>query len=422
MQLSLISLIIILILLIIISGFFSASEIGLMSINRYRLSHLAKKKNPKALRIINMLHHPEKLLSVILIGNTFATIVASTIATLIGQRLGGDLMVAAATILLTILMLIFSELAPKTLAALHPQKIAFAVSWPIWMIGRLLLPLAIALSWISNHLLKLIGSPIQALERHKKEALSTDEIRTVVMEAGVFAHSEYKNMLVKLLDLEEVTVEEIMIPKSDIIGLDLNQPWHVILDQLETAQHTRLPLYHDSIEQLIGVVHVRDLLNLSLEETFDKESLLAAAQEPYFIPEGTLLNIQLLNFQKERQRSGFVVDEYGDLLGLATLEDIFEEVVGEFTTDVSSLSKDILPQDDGSFIIDASVTLRHLKRTLGWKLPALGPKTLSGLIIEYLGYIPPAACCLRLKQFQIEVLKVGDNIIKTVKMGKIPLH
>ena len=210
-----------------------------------------------------------------------------------------------------------------------------------------------------------------------------------------------------------------MIPKADVVGVDVNQPWHAVLHQLETAQHTRLPLFKDSIDHLIGLVHVRDILNLVLEEDFDMDSLIASAQAPYYIPEGTLLSAQILNFQKIKKRSAFVVNEYGDLLGLVTMEDILEEIVGEYTTDIAALSKDISPQEDGSFIVDASITLRYLKRLLGWQFPAIGPRTLSGLIIEMLGYIPPADCCLRIGKYQIEILMVSDNMIKTVRMQSI---
>lgn len=413
MHLSLITLLIILGVLVVLSGFFSASEIGFMSLNRYRLSYLATKKHRQAMRVLHMLEHPEKLLSIVLIGNTIANIIASSIATIVGQQLGGELGIAVATLLLTLVVLVFSELVPKTLAALHPQNTAFAISLPLKWLGILLTPFVNSLSYLAHQFLKIVGVKIQ---KNQKELLTTEEIRTILTEAGVFSRAEHKNMLVKLLDLEQLAIEEIMIPKADIFGLDITQPWHELLDQLKTAKHTRLPLYEETIEHLIGIVHVRDLLNLALDEALNYESLLASAEKPYFIPEGTLLNVQLLNFQKEKQRSCFVVDEYGDLLGLATIEDIFEEVVGEFTTDIAALSKDIIPQSDHSFIIEASITLRQLRRLLNWQLPELGPRTLSGLIIEYLGYIPPSECCLRIERFQIEILRISENRVKTVRM------
>ncbi|WP_131783599.1 HlyC/CorC family transporter [Legionella gresilensis] len=416
MDLSLIILFLILIILIGVSAFFSGSEIGMMSLNRYRLRHLAKSKNKQAIRVSKLLSRPEKLLGVILIGSTLANIVASMVATLIGQQLYGNVGVAIATILLTLIILVISEMLPKTLAALYPQQVAFAASFLLVNLQKLMSPLVHVVSWITNSMLKLFGF---SLDQAQREALTADELRSVVNEAEGLLPLEHKSMLIGLLDLEKATVEDIMIPKADIVGIDLNKSWHEILDQLETAQHTRLPLYKESIDQLIGIVHVRSILNLSLEERLDKETLVKIADVPYFIPEETPLSTQILNFQKVKKRSSFVVDEYGDLQGLVTLEDILEEVVGEFTTDIATLGKDIIDQDDGTVIVDASITLRQLKRLLGWQLPALGPRTLSGLIIEYLGYIPPADCCLQIETYQIEILKVSDNMIKTVRMRKI---
>ncbi|WP_419420085.1 HlyC/CorC family transporter [Legionella sp. D16C41] len=416
MDLSLIILFIILIILIGISAFFSGSEIGMMSLNRYRLRHLAKNKNNQALRVSKLLLRPEKLLGVILIGSTLANIVASMVATLIGQQLYGNAGVAIATILLTIVILVISEMIPKTLAALYPQQVAFKASFLLKILQQVMAPLVQLISWVTNSILKLFGV---SFDRAQREALTADELRSVVNEAGGLLPIEHKSMLIGLLDLEKATVEDIMIPKADIVGIDLNKTWHEILDQLETAQHTRLPLFQDSIDHLIGTVHVRSILNLSLEERLDKETLVKIADAPYFIPEETPLSVQILNFQKVKKRISFVVDEYGDLQGLVTLEDILEEVVGEFTTDIATLGKDIIEQGDGTVLVDASITLRHLKRVLGWQLPSLGPRTLSGLIIEYLGYIPPADCCLKMENYQIEILKVSDNMIKTVRMRKL---
>ncbi|KTC77822.1 HlyC/CorC family transporter [Legionella brunensis] len=415
MQFSLTTLSLVLVVLILISAFFSGSEIGMMSLNRYRLRYLVKKNNKQAIRVNQMLTRPDRLLSVILIGNTFANIVASMVATLIGQRLYGDAGVVIATILLTFIILVFSEMAPKTLAALHPQQIAFAASLPLKLLQTLLAPIVQIISSITTLILRLLGVSI---EKNQREALSGEELRSVVHEAGGLLPVEHKSMLLSLLDLELATVEDIMIPKADVVGLDLDQPWHKLLEELETAQHTRLPLYRDTIDNLVGLVHVRSVLNLVLEERLDMDNLLKIADAPYFIPEATPLNVQILNFQKVKKRSCFVVDEYGDLLGLVTMEDILEEVVGEFTTDVADLSKDIIQQEDGSVIVDASITLRHLKRLLSWQLPTIGPRTLSGLIIEHLGYIPPSDCCLQIENFQIEILKVSENMIKTVRMLK----
>ncbi|MFO3150093.1 HlyC/CorC family transporter, partial [Legionella pneumophila serogroup 1] len=377
MQLPLSTLLVLLFFLICLSAFFSGSEIGMMSINRYKLRHLVKSNDKQAMRVNSMLARPDKLLSVVLIGNTLANIVASTLATLIGQRFYGDAGVAIATALLTILILVFAEMTPKTLAAIYPQQVAFASSLPLSILQWIFSPLVHLISLITNGILRLFNISVK---RMQKEMLTGEELRSVVHEAGGLMPVEHKSMLISLLDLEQATVEDIMVPKADIVGIDLDLPWIELLEQLETAQHTRLPIYHGSIDHLAGMIHVRNILNLALENKLDMENLLNSAEVPYFIPEATPLNIQILNFRKMKRRSCFVVDEYGDILGLVTMEDILEEIVGEFTTDIAALSRDITPQQDGSVIVDASITIRHLNRMMGWSLPLIGPRTLSGLI------------------------------------------
>lgn len=416
MQPSLFTLLLILLILIVLSGFFSGSEIGMMSLNRYRLRHLVKKNHKQAIRVNQLLARPDRLLSVILIGNTLANIVASMVATLLGQRFYGDVGAIIATAILTLVILVFSEMTPKTLAAMHPQQVAFLSSLPLLILQKIFAPIVRLISWITTLILRLFGI---SMDQVQKEALSSDELRSMMHEAGGLLPIEHKSMLISLLDLEQARVEDIMVPKADIVGIDLEQPWSELLEQLETAQHTRLPLYRSTIDNLVGMIHLRSVLNLVMDEQLDMEGLLSIAEAPYFIPEATSLNVQILNFQKMKRRSCFVVDEYGDLQGLVTMEDILEEIVGEFTTDIAALSKDITPQDDGSVIVDASITLRNLNRLLNWQLPAIGPRTLSGLIIEYLGYIPPADCCLMIEHYQIEVLKVSENIIKSVRMVKV---
>ena len=415
MHLSITALLMLVLFLIFLSAFFSASEIGMMSLNRYRLRHLVKKNNKKAIRVNQLLAHPDRLLSVVLIGNTLANIVASMAATLIGQHLYGDVGVGIATGLLTLVILVFSEMTPKTLAAIYPQQVAFACSFLLKWLQLIFLPLVRLISGVANGILRLFGI---TLDNIQKESLTGEELRSVVHEAGGLLPIEHKSMLISLLDLEQACVEDIMVPTAEIIGIDLDQPWHKVLEQLETTQHTRLPLFRGSIDNLIGMIHLRNVLNLALEDRLDIHNLLKIAEAPYYIPEATCLNVQILNFHKMKRRSCFVVDEYGDLQGLVTMEDILEEIVGEFTTDIAALSKDITLQNDGSVIVDASITLRNLNRLLNCQLPLLGPRTLSGLIIEYLGYIPPADCCLRIDGYQIEVLKVGDNMIRSVRMIK----
>ncbi len=413
---SLVILFVVMVLLIGVSAFFSASEISMMSLNRYRLRHLVKKNHKQAQRVNQLLLQPDKLLSVVLIGNTLANILASMLATLIGQQLYGEMGIVLFTLLLTLIILIFSEMLPKTLAAINPQRIAFACVGPLISVKFLLSPLIYLVTSVTKAILRVFGV---SLSRGPKESLSRDELRSVMNEAGGLLPLEHKSMLISLLDLESICVDDIMVPKAEITGLDIELPWPKLLEQLETAQHTRLPLFKGSLEHLVGIVHVRNVLNVILSEQLDLTALLDLADSPYYVPEGTPLNAQILNFQKMKRRSCIVVDEYGDLQGLVTMEDILEEIVGDFTTDIAALSKDVVLQPDGAMILDASITLRQLQRELGWQLPALGPRTLSGLIIEYLGYIPPADCCLVMAEYRIEILKVGDNMIKSVNMLKV---
>lgn len=407
-------LLIILFILILVSAFFSSSEIGMMSLNQYRLRHLVRKKNRRAARVAKLLEKPEQFLAVVLVGNTCANIVASTIATLIGQRLSGDTGVAIATGVLTLVVLVFAEMAPKTLAALYPQPIALYCSFLLYWLLKFFSPVVWLLNKFVMLFLKLFGINTDA---QNKETLSTEELRTVVYETGSMIPKQHKKMLLSILDLEKVTVDDIMVERNDIVGIDITLPWSEIRDQFEVTQHTRLPIYEETMDQVIGIIHIRHVLNLFLEEQFDKEHLKSLAESCYFVPEGTGLHQQLLNFQQAKKRTALVVDEYGDIQGLVTLEDILEEIVGDFTTDMASMVKEIYPQEDGSFLVDGSAYVRDLNSSLSWKLPLLGPRTLSGLIIEHLGFIPPVQSCLKIKNYKIEILHVKDNIIKMVKIN-----
>lgn len=403
----------ILVLLVCLSGFFSASETGMMSLNRYRLRHLVKLHHKQAIRVSQLLARPDSLLSVVLIGNTIANIAASILATLIGQSLYGEWGVLVATVSLTLIILVFAEIAPKTLGVVFSQSIAFRVVWLLQVFQWLFTPIIWLITRASTYLLKSCGVSTDVLS---KDMLSGEELRTVVSEEGGLLHIEQKKMLVSILDLEKATVEDIMIPKAELVGLDIAEPWHKIIAQLETAQHTRLPVYRDNIEQLLGMVHVKQVLHLAVAEGLSLASLLSVTEAPYYVLETMPLSQQVVQFRKLKKRSAFVVDEYGDIQGLVTLEDILEEVVGEFTTDISALTRDIILQEEGRVLIEGSITLRELNRHMGWLLPLTGPKTLSGLIIEQLGFIPPAECCLKLGQYYIEILKVQDNLVRTVRM------
>ena len=388
----------------------------MMAINRYRLRHLAAKQHRGAKRVSKLLEQPERLIGVILLGNNFVNILASSVATMIAIELMGEAGIAIAAALLTVVILIFSELTPKTVAAFHPEKIAFPVSLIIKPLLKILYPLVWVLNYVSNGLLKLFGISGYDNESYR---LNQEELRTVVHEAGGIIPQRHQQMLLGILNLENVTVEDIMVPRNEIVGIDFNAPLDAITEQLAISQHTRLPLYHDNIDNVIGMLHLRKLLHLfKHSELFSKEALEKTARELYFVPEGTPLHTQLLNFQRDKQRIGLVVDEYGDIQGLVTLEDILEEIVGEFTTNPDALNLDIHPQGDNTFLVDGSITVRELNRVMEWNLPTDGPKTLNGLILDYLEVIPEAGISLRLEDHPIEIVQMANNAVKIVRVNK----
>mgnify|MGYP002700231685 CR=1 FL=1 len=406
----------VLIFLIIFSAFFSSSETGMMSLNRYRMRHLAKQGHSGAKRASKLLARTDRLIGVILIGNNFVNIAAASIATLIAQRIWVDnpeLGVSIATILLTLAILIFSEVTPKTIAANHPEKIAYPASLLLQPLLILLMPFVYVVNGIANLLIKITGLK---LEQSSKDLLSTEEFRTLVHEAGALIPAKRQQMLLSILDLETVRVNDIMVPRNEIVGIDLDDDIRDIETMLRSSQHTRLPVWKGNINNMIGMLHMRNAAKVLSQGSFNKAELLQVTREPYFIPETAQLHNQLFNFQKQQRRIAIVVDEYGNVQGIATLEDILEEIVGDFTSDMSSTSQDITPQDDGSFIIDGSTNIRDLNKALEFDLTITGPKTFSGLIIEYLESIPDSNICLKLDGYKIEILKVKANTIASAKI------
>lgn len=401
-------------ILVFISAYFSSSETSLMSLNRYKLKHLEKQKHKGAIRVSKLLARPDRLIGLILIGNNLVNIAASAIATIIGLRLFGDMGVLIATIALTLIILIFAEVTPKTLAALHPEKIAFPSSIILHLLLKVLFPFVVIINWITNGILMLIGINAQQREQH---GLSSEELRTVVNEAGALLPERDQNMLVSILDLEKVSVEDIMIPRSELVGIDVNDDWKIIQKQLTHANHTRVLLYRDNIDDVVGYVHMKDALKLVSKNQFTKATLLRSVRELYFIPEGTTLNVQLLKFQHAKERLGLVVDEYGDIQGLVTLEDILEEIIGDFTTTMTPTpSEEVQAQPDGSFLVDGSATIRDMNKEMSWHFPTNGPKTLNGLILEYFEDIPQAKLSIRLAGYPMEIIEVADNRINSVRI------
>lgn len=405
-------LIIAILILWCISAFFSAAEIAMMAINRYRVKHAAK-TDPKASLVLTLLSHTDHLLATILIGNNFANIASGSIATVVGIRLYGDLGAVIATFLTTCGVLLLAEIVPKILASQKPEFVAYATVRPLNLFMKILFPVV----WVTNILARAMLRLMNVKESKKGlDILTMDELRTVVNEAGSSIPSRHRSMLSSILDLEFITVDDIMTPKGDITGLNIADSEEQILHNIREAKHTLLPIYNQEIDEIYGIVHLRDLSRSLTEHQFTKALLLSLAEKPYFVPEGTPLHTQLFNFQRNKQRFGLVVDEYGAVLGLVTLADILEEIVGEFTTDINSNLK-IIPQPDNSYLVDGGVNIRTLNQTMQWDLPTDEAKTLSGAIIAHLEMIPTPHTCVLLNGYPIEIIAVQDNTIKTCKIS-----
>lgn len=415
-DLSLTTLFGVIVLLVIISAYFSGSETAMMALNRYRLKHLANEGNRSAKLASRLLEKPDKLLSLILIGNNLVNFSAATIATLIGLELYGETGVALAPVACTLVFLVFAEVAPKTVAATHPEKVSFPSAYILQVLLWVGLPLVWMVNGITNGLLRLVG---MGSDKIAEDNLSHAELRTVVFE-GSHIHARPQNMMLSILDLENVTVDDIMVPRNEIYGIDLENDLEDIVNHIKSSQHTRLPVYKEDVDKVIGILHLRNAAKFLTEDELTKAAILQETTEPYFVPENTPLQTQLLNFQQGKERFALVVDEYGDIQGIVTIEDILEEIVGEFTTDLAATSVDIHPQDDGSYLIDGSTHIRLINRSLGWNLPLEGPKTLNGLITEYLETIPDSNICVPIHNYRIEIIQIKDNMIRTAKVSVAP--
>ena len=415
---SLLALLLSFLALIIASAYFSSSETGMMSLNRYRLRHLARMNHAGAKRASKLLETPDKLIGVILIGNNFVNFLAASIATSIAIAVFGDPSPILTAVVLTLVVLIFAEVTPKTIAALYPEKVAYPSSLLLALLLKLLYPVVWIVNVVSNALVRLLGFSSEASGNENQ--LTPDELRTVVYESGGRIPRRRHGMLMNILDLERVTVDDILVPRHELVGIDIEDDLNDILLQISSAQHTRLPVYKHNIDNIVGVLHLRSTGKLIGIEELNKSALLQETAEPYFIPESTPLHTQLFNFQQKKERMAVVVDEYGAVKGIITLEDILEEIVGEFTTDLAASSKDIHPQEDGSFLIDGSASVRDINRVLSWDLDSTGAKTLNGLLTESLESIPDSSVCINLEGYYAEIVQVKDNVIKTVKMWRAP--
>lgn len=397
-----------LLVLFILSAFFSGSETALMALNRYKLKHTAQSNRGAALAY-NLLQKPDRLIGLILLGNNLVNILITQLATLIGFRLAGNAGVAIATGALTLMLLIFAEVTPKTIAALKSEAIAFPAAYIYTPLLKLAYPLVWMINLVANSIVKLFGVDPQKVDL---ESLSHEDLKAVVNEAGDLIPANHQGMVVSVLDMESTTVEDIMIVRTEVSGIDIDEDWNDIEEQILRSNFTRLLVYQGQIDNIIGFTNIRALLPLFYEDRLSRESLLETVQQPYFTPTGTVLTQQLINFQTEKQRVAIVVDEYGDVQGMVTLEDILEEIVGAFTP--SSFNDEAVQQEDGSVWVDGAMHIRELNRQLGIELPTNGPKTINGLITEHLGSLPVPGVTILINEYPLEVRQTRNNAVKTL--------
>jgi Mg2+/Co2+ transporter CorB len=417
-QISTTTLIVTLIIMVVVSAYFSGSETGMMTLNRYKLRHLAKQGNRAAKRVEKLLRKPDRLISLVLIGNNLVNILASAIGTIVGMRLYGDAGVAIATGILTFVVLVFAEVLPKTIAALYPEKVAFPSSFLLGPLQILMMPLVWLLNIITRMLMRLMGIKNVSTV---SSALNKDELRTLVHESHTKISRRNQDMLLSVLDLEKMSVDDIMVPRNEIVGIDINDDWKSIVRQLTHSPHGRIVLYRDTLDDAISMLRVREAYRLMTEkQEFTKETLLRASDEIYFVPEGTPLSVQLIKFQRNKKKVGLVVDEYGDIQGLVTVEDILEEIVGDFTTSMSpTLAEEVMPQNDGSVIIEGSANVREINKAFNWTLPEDEARTINGMLLEELQEIPAIETRVRLSHYDIDILDVQDNMIKQVRVTPV---
>ena len=414
-DLSTASLVSILLLLLFLSAFFSGTETALMRLNRYKLKNQVRKGNKSAKILEKLLKEPEKLIGLICLGVNLVNFTAAALVTIIALKIGGEPFVAVATLLLTITVLIFCEAAPKTLAAIYPEKLAFPsalIYYPLMLISY---PMVWLISETSNAILWVLGF---RQTKDRESSLSNEELRTVVREAGTLISRKYRSMLLNILDLEKVTVDDVMVPHTEISGINMEEDIEEIRETILRSEHTLLPVFRENINNIFGILHLRKLANLSSKNLFEKQDIERLSNEPYFIQEGTLLNIQLVEFQRRKQRIAIVVDEYGDIQGIITLSDILEEIVGEFTT-VPEAEEEYTKENDNSYIVSGNANIRDLNKSIKWEIPSNGAKTVNGLIVEHLGDIPKAKTDVNINNYSFKVIESDSNHIHSVKINKI---
>ena len=406
------ALFVILALLIACSAFFSSSETAMMALNRYRLKNLAKKGHRSAKLASRLLEKPDRLLGVILLGNNLVNLTAASISTIAALRLYGEPAIAVFTFILTIIVLIFAEVAPKTLAMRHPEGIAYPASYILIVLLWMLYPLVWIINLLANQFLRLFNSEAQS----NPDALNKEELRTVVSEAESLIPKSHHDMLMGIMDLEHITLEDIMVSRTAIEGIDLEDDWGEILEQLATSHHTRLPVFKGNLDNVLGVLHLRKVIHAMQTDTLDQEELIKSLRPAYFVPIDTPVMQQLLIMQNERHRLGLVVDEYGDLQGMVTMDEILEEIVGEFSPHVPGDVLNVHKQNDGSYMVSGMASVRDLNRNMNWNLPVDGPKTLNGLILEKLEDIPQSGTTMIIDDYTIEVMQTSGAAVRIVRV------
>jgi len=402
--------------LVALSAFFSGAEIALLTLNRHRLRNLVRQNHRGARVAQTLLDRPDKLLGVILLGNNFANIAASSIATILAIQLYGDRAIAFAAGLLTFVVLVFAEVAPKTVAALHPETIAFPAAYILRPLLILFYPLVAFTTLLANGLLRIVGFRVGPRTR---DTVTEEELQALVREADLHIPKSHQAMLLAVLELEKITVDEVMVPRGEIEGINLDSEWDEILSKIGSSRYTRLPVYRGSLDNIVGLVHVRKILHLQHNGTLDRQSLEQIMIEPYFIPQGTVISAALLNFRSNKRRIALVVDGYGDILGLVALEEILEEIVGDFTTAGAPFTAEIHRQADGSYHVHGSVTLRDLNRYTGWEIPTDGPRTVNGLITEFLQDLPEPGISFRAGNYQIDIVQTRGTSVQLASIRRV---
>ena len=410
------TLIILFLILIVVSGFFSISETSMMALNKYQLRHLAKKKHRGAKKTLNLLGQTDRLLGSILLGNNLSNTAAAALVTAITFKLLGEseLSLTIATLIVTVALLIFSEITPKIIGASFPEKIALPASYVLEPLMRLMHPFVL----VANSIVKVIlwFLRIKPISGNQASQLSQEELRTLVLEGGNYLPRKHQSMLANLFDLQAITVEDLMVPRNKIEAIELNSPIEEIRSEIITSNHTRLPVFKDNPDEIVGVIHLRKLLNVSEDNQITMESIKQTLKDPYYIPKDTNLLAQLQNFQERQERMAYIVDEYGDLMGLITIEDIIEEIVGEFTTQSPLFTSSAKQMRDGSLVLDGAMTLRDLNRDFQLEFPLDGAKTLNGLILDHLQQIPETGISIQISDYYLEILQTKDKSVKSVKL------